>query len=407
MDEALLSRYLHLFHSENLSTTVLSRLLRKFGQLTTVMNESDDDLLSAGLVSKQLLTLRSISNKPRDELVDLDLKWQERSNHYIVCFESHLYPSLLRQIYGAPPLLYVVGDPEALSMKMVAIVGSRIATAYGERNAYWMARELGALVIGICSGLARGIDAKAHYGSLESGEKTVSIMATGADIVYPSKNRGLAEKIAEQGALVTEFPLGTKPLPSHFPQRNRIISGMCLGTLVVEATEKSGSLITARYALEQNREVFAIPGIVGTEQSKGCNQLIKQGAKLVEEPMDILEELGLSLSYSERNEREERDERDEREERATEKTSENISEKNKGISNGKKSDRVRRVREKVNEVNNEAKLILNSIEPQGSLLEGISSCTGIEYEKLIEQLLNFELSGKVINKHGRYFKSNC
>jgi predicted Rossmann fold nucleotide-binding protein DprA/Smf involved in DNA uptake len=123
--------------------------------------------------------------------------------------------------------------------------------------------------------------------------------------------------------------------------------------------------------------------------------------------MDILEELGLSLSYSERNEREERDERDEREERATEKTSENISEKNKGISNGKKSDRVRRVREKVNEVNNEAKLILNSIEPQGSLLEGISSCTGIEYEKLIEQLLNFELSGKVINKHGRYFKSNC
>ncbi len=404
MDEATLSIYLRLFHSDNFSMPLLGVLLRKFGQLSSLLKETDEDLLSIGLVSKQILTLRSSEDNTIDRLIEQDLKWADATAHHIVCYESPFYPPLLKQIHAAPPLLYLIGKPEVLALQMVAIVGSRNATAYGERNAYWMARELGELGVGVCSGLARGIDAKAHLGALDSCGKTVSVMATGADRIYPSRNRSLAQKITEQGALLTEFPLGSEALPFHFPQRNRIISGLCAGTLVVEATEKSGSLITAKYALEQNREVFAIPGIVGTEQSKGCHRLIKQGAKLVERPTDVLEELELFCRANSL---------DSDREKSTNKNGKKYREKKEAKEAGKasweklESDKVDKNQERNVRKPSTEELILDAIEPQGSLLEGLKSYTGIEYAELIEHLVNSELRGKVVNKQGRYFKSDC
>ena len=175
----------------------------------------------------------------------------------------------------------------------LGIVGSRRASEYGGRNAYWMAHELSHAGLLICSGMARGIDTQAHKGALAASGATVAVLGTGIDICYPSANRKLAQQIAVNGALISEFPLGSPPRANNFPRRNRIISGMSLGTLVVEATAHSGSLITARLALEENREVFAFPGSVSSQLSRGCHRLIKEGAKLVEEPADILEELGM------------------------------------------------------------------------------------------------------------------
>ena len=208
------------------------------------------------------------------------------------------YPTQLKQISKPPLLFYVRGDLNCLHLPQIAVVGSRRMTAGGDNHAHLWAKYLAQHGFTITSGLALGIDASAHRGALqgsslqaESG-KTIGVMATGIEHIYPARNTQLAEQIIDGGgALVTEFPPGTKPRPAHFPQRNRIISGLSLGVLVVEAAVKSGSLITARYALEQNREVFAIPGSINNPQSKGCHQLIRQGATLVESVTDIVDEL--------------------------------------------------------------------------------------------------------------------
>ncbi|MGB1159152.1 MAG: DNA-processing protein DprA [Porticoccaceae bacterium] len=203
------------------------------------------------------------------------------------------YPPQLQQIAKPPPLLYLRGSLESLHLPQLAVVGSRRMTKGGENHARSWATYLAANGFTITSGLALGIDGAAHRGALESPNgKTIAVMATGIDRRYPARHVQLAEQIVQRGgALVTEFPPGTQPRPSHFPQRNRIISGLSLGVLVVEAAVKSGSLITAKYALEQNREVFAIPGSINNPQSKGCHQLIKQGATLVESVDEIVHEL--------------------------------------------------------------------------------------------------------------------
>lgn len=212
------------------------------------------------------------------------------------------YPSLLAQTHDAPPLLYVRGDPNALHLPSIAIVGARHCTAQGGENAYQFARDLARGGFVITSGLALGIDSHAHRGALAASGITVAVMATGIDRLYPASNQALGEEIlANGGCLVSEFPLGAKPLRPHFPQRNRIISGLSGGTLVVEAKVKSGSLITARLALRQNREVFAIPGSIHNPLAKGCHQLIRDGAKLTETSDDIVEELGALLDFK-RNE---------------------------------------------------------------------------------------------------------
>ena len=218
--------------------------------------------------------------------------WLEDPLNSIITLGDPGYPQALLNIPDPPLLLYLKGRRDLLDRPALAIVGSRNATAQGSSTAESFARA--ASVAGLCvvSGMAHGIDAAAHRGGLEGQGSSIGVVGTGLDKIYPAANRELAHRLAQHGALLSEFPLGTPPLAANFPRRNRIISGLSLGCLVVEASLQSGSLITARMALEQGREVFAIPGSIHSPQSKGCHHLIKQGAKLVESAQDILEELG-------------------------------------------------------------------------------------------------------------------
>jgi len=222
---------------------------------------------------------------------EADREWLDHERHHIIQAGDDAYPDLLSRIPDPPERLYVNGDPEALHLPAFAIVGSRNPTRAGSRNARDFARHLARTGFCIVSGLAQGIDASAHRGALDAGGATVAFLGTGIDRVYPAANRDLAHEIASAGALVSEFPLGAHPESWHFPQRNRLISGLGLGTLVVEAARRSGSLITARLAGEQGREVFALPGSIHNPLSRGCHQLIRAGAKLVETADDILSEL--------------------------------------------------------------------------------------------------------------------
>jgi DNA processing protein len=221
-----------------------------------------------------------------------DETWLEAPNHHIIAAESDDFPELLRQIPGPPTHLYVVGNKDALHLPALAIVGSRNPTSGGVQNAFSFSKHLASSGFCIVSGLAQGIDTAAHEGALAAGATTVAFLGHGIDRVYPAVNRDLARRISVSGALCSEYPLGSPPRREHFPQRNRLISGLSLGTLVVEAARRSGSLITARTASEQGREVFAIPGSIHNPLSRGCHRLIKQGAKLVESADDIVSELG-------------------------------------------------------------------------------------------------------------------
>ena len=232
---------------------------------------------------------------PDERAVASDLEWLERSGSVIVLCTDPEYPPLLRQTAGAPAALYVQGSVPLLASPQLAMVGSRSPTPAGRSTAREFAAWFARAGFTVTSGLATGIDAASHEGALKAQGATIAVFGTGLDRVYPSANRALAERIRAYGALVSELPPGTPPLRANFPQRNRIIAGLCLGTLVVEAARESGSLITARHSLEAGREVFAIPGSIHSPVSRGCHQLIKQGAKLVEEARDVTDELGFSL----------------------------------------------------------------------------------------------------------------
>ena len=218
-------------------------------------------------------------------------EWLQQENHHLLRLGDDRYPELLAGIAGPPERLFIIGDPEVLHLPALAIVGSRNPTQGGAQNAFEFARHLAGAGFCIVSGLAQGIDAAAHRGALAAGAPTIAFLGHGIDRVYPAANHDLAHDIARHGALVSEFPLGTAPNRTLFPQRNRLISGISLGTVVVEAARRSGSLITARLAAEQGREVFAIPGSIHNPLSRGCHQLIRQGAKLVEAADDIVAEL--------------------------------------------------------------------------------------------------------------------
>jgi DNA processing protein len=237
----------------------------------------------------------AIARGPDPDRLDAALQWLGDPANQVITFADAAYPRLLLEITDPPPLLYVKGDPGLLDRASLAVVGSRNATQQGRANAQAFSRELSEGGFTIISGLALGIDAAAHTGGLAAASSSIAVVGTGLDIVYPARNRDLAHRLAEEGALVSEFALGTPALASNFPRRNRLISGLSRGCLVVEAALKSGSLITARYALEQGREVFAIPGSIHSPLSKGCHLLIKQGAKLAESSQDILEELGATV----------------------------------------------------------------------------------------------------------------
>lgn len=227
-------------------------------------------------------------------LIRPSLEWLEQPERHLLTLTDPRYPPLLAEIHDPPPLLYVHGDPIGLSQPQLAIVGSRNPTASGVSNAQAFAACLAGAGLTITSGLAVGIDGAAHQGALENG-LSIAVTGTGLDRVYPARHKELAHRIVEHGLLVSEFPPGTLPKAENFPRRNRIISGLSLGTMVVEATPHSGSLITARLALEQGREVFAIPGSIHNPLARGCHILIREGAKLVESAQDIIDELGALL----------------------------------------------------------------------------------------------------------------
>ena len=236
---------------------------------------------------------------PLDKLingVERDLHWVSQSNRHIITYHDSRYPALLKEIPSPPPLLFVQGNADLLSFPQLAIVGSRHATRPGLQNTRMFTADLVKRGYTITSGLALGVDAQAHQACLTAEGQTIAVVGSGLDVYYPKQNQALARQIGEQGALVSEFPIGTQPIAQNFPRRNRIICGLSLGTLVVEATERSGSLITARLAADQGREVFAIPGSIHNAQSRGCHLLIKQGATLVQSSDDIIEHLsGMTL----------------------------------------------------------------------------------------------------------------
>jgi DNA processing protein len=227
--------------------------------------------------------------------VDATLAWAERPGHHVVTLGDAAYPPRLLEIPDPPALLYCRGDVGLLARPSLAMVGSRNATPQGLSNAEQFARAFSDAGLAIASGLALGIDAAAHRGGLAGRSSTIAVLGTGVDVAYPARNRALYDAIAERGAIVSEFALGTPAGTSHFPRRNRIISGLALGVLVVEAAVDSGSLITAKLAGEQGRDLFAIPGSIHSPLSKGCHALIKQGAKLVESAADVLTELRLDV----------------------------------------------------------------------------------------------------------------
>jgi DNA processing protein len=287
-DEASLKAWLALSLTRGLGGESARRLLKEFG--------SPDAIYAAPVSSLKSVVktdvAAEISRGIADETVDPALAWLEDNNNHIVTLADSDYPQALLNIPDPPLLLYVKGRLDLLNRPALAVVGSRSATPQGINNAEAFAKSLSDAGLCIISGMAHGIDAAAHRGALRGQGGSIAIVGTGLDIVYPAANRDLAHMLAQQGTLVSEFPLATPPLAANFPRRNRLISGMSLGCLVVEASLQSGSLITARLALEQGRDVFAIPGSIHAPQSKGCHALLKQGAKLVETAQDILEELG-------------------------------------------------------------------------------------------------------------------
>lgn len=271
-----------------LGPVALRRLLSDFGTPEAVATVSSGSLARA--VGETLAA--AIRSGPDPVLLEASLRWIEAPGNRLLTLADADYPKRLLDISDPPPLLFAKGALRLLTREALAIVGSRSATPQGTANAEALARELSANGFAIVSGLATGIDAAAHRGGLSERGGSIAVVGTGLDIVYPARNRDLALELATAGLLLSEFPLGTRPLSANFPRRNRLISGLARGVLIVEAAMQSGSLITARYALEQGREVFAIPGSIHSPLSKGCHLLLKQGAKLVESARDILEELG-------------------------------------------------------------------------------------------------------------------
>ena len=267
----------------------LQQLEGYFGDLNDALSHGQSAWKESHLLSAwQLQQLFADDIEMR---VEQALQWAQQEAQSWIGFGSPDYPELLAEIKDAPIILGVRGDVSLLKDPQIAVVGSRHASKVALQTAQDFASHLSKSGITITSGMALGVDAAAHSGGLKGQGRTIAVVGTGLDRIYPAANQALAREIAQQGAMISEFPLGTAPLAQNFPMRNRIISGLSVGTLVVEAALKSGSLITARMALEQGREVFAIPGSIHNPQAKGCHQLIKQGAKLVESGQDVFEEL--------------------------------------------------------------------------------------------------------------------
>jgi DNA processing protein len=279
--------WLRMHEIQGLGRQTTYQLLKAFGSAEAIFAASHANLRK--VVSDDIAN--QIKAETVSDQIKITLEWLAEPNNHLITLADEDYPRLLLETPDPPPILFAKGQLSCLQQPSIAIVGSRNPTAQGEKNAHDFAMLLAEFGFTIVSGLAIGIDAAAHRGALASNGKTIAVVGTGLDIVYPAKHRELAHEIIKQGLLISEFSLGTPSLPQNFVQRNRVISGLSMGCLVVEASLQSGSLITAKFSTEQDRDVFAIPGSIHSPQSKGCHQLIKQGAKLVDAVQDIVHEL--------------------------------------------------------------------------------------------------------------------
>ena len=370
MPESMLEGYLGLMHNGALSAGMLARTLGELGPLSFIWQLSRERLQEAGFSEAQIAALTARRPAPHCRgRVRADLAWAAADDRAILHFESPQYPAMLREIAAPPPVIYVEGRLECLHLPAIAMVGSRRGSPYGRRHAEWLARELSEAGLVICSGMALGIDTAAHKGALDAGGYTTAVMGTGVDVCYPARNRELREQIRAQGALVSEFPLGAPAIPKNFPRRNRIVSGLSAGVAVIEASLKSGSLVTAKLALQQNREVFAMPGPISSSFSRGCHQLIRQGAKLVETPADILEEMRDIIPLD------------------------SFRPKPASVPAGKSAP------------DSDDAELLARIEESGTLPETLARQTDLTQQQLVVKLLELELGGALIQRGGRYFRA--
>ena len=334
----------------------LSQLLQEFGTAQAVL-----DAVGAGAINRSHVpgpVLKAL-REPDTQEIEREIRSLERPDYHLVPLDSPQYPAILKQT-AAPPCLFVRGDPEVLGSCQVAIVGSRKPTMDGRRDARYFAGELARQGITVTSGLARGIDTEAHRGALGQQGRTVAVLGSGLDCIYPESNAGLAEKISESGALVSEFPLSWRPLPHNFPRRNRVISGLSEAVLVVEAARRSGSLSTARHALEQNREVFAVPGSIRNPMKQGCHGLLREGAGLAERVEDIAGAIGQFRNL------------------------EDISPVETPARAGK-----------LNTLDEREKVLLDNIGYEPTGLDEIVDITGLGIEDIMGKLLNLELEGLI------------
>jgi DNA processing protein len=278
---------------KGLGSATFKKLAAHFADPTAAFSSTVSEL--SAIEGMDASVIEGLLGFARWEEVDREIRRVEQAGATLIPFTAAAYPSRLRMIADPPPLLYAKGQLCAEDNKAVAVVGSRSASEYGRRVARHLCRDLASLGFTVISGMARGLDGEAHEATLNAGGRTIAVLGSGVDRPYPPEHEKLYHRISESGAVLSEFPMGTGPLAFNFPARNRLISGLSLGVVVVEATEKSGSLITAALALEQGREVFAVPGEAGASRSRGTHRLIRQGAKLVETAADIVEEIAPQL----------------------------------------------------------------------------------------------------------------
>ena len=380
--EKALRSWLALTHTPKLGPVRIHSLLEIFDTPADVLNAGRSGWKQAGLSEKMIEHLSA----PDWDKVDADLKWLDQENASILTLDDDRYPPLLKNIPDAPPVLYLLGQVEVLKQPQLAIVGSRNPTHAGKDIAHDFALYLANMGMTITSGMALGIDAAAHQGALDSLKNdsgnhglTVAVMGTGLDRVYPAKHRDLAHNIAKNGVLISEYAPGTPALPGNFPRRNRIISGLSMGVLVVEAAVQSGSLITARLASEQGREVFAVPGSLHHPLAKGCHALIRQGAKLVETAEHILEELGgFANMFSE------------------------VDENNRSFAQNSEQKQETELNLAIN-VDDEYKQVLKCIDFEPTSVDKVVERSGLTADAVCSMLLVLELQGYVTALSGGYY----
>jgi DNA processing protein len=353
----------------DIGSVLARRLLSVFGNPENIFHASIEELKRIEGVGEN--RANSIVNFDRWELVNKEIEKAHRDNIMIVTLNDTKYPSGLKHIPDAPPVLYVKGELEDSDKYAISIVGSRRATSYGIQVAEKMSYTLASYGLTVVSGMARGIDTASHRGALKARGRTVAVLGSGVDVPYPPSNKTLMKMIESSGAVISEFPLGTPPNKENFPKRNRIISGLSLGVVVIEATLDSGSFITVGYALDQGKEVFAVPGNITSENSRGTNDLIKKGARLVESAEEIIDELKPQI---------------------------------KGVL---KKEKIDNINNKMSSgLNEEEKALCNYLTAEPTHIDSIIRATRMAAGKVLSVLLNLELKGVVRQSKGKYFSLN-